>query len=379
MRRPLTAFATILALTAVLASCQAETGDHVSTPTVTPSVPPAASAPPTPTANPPELTATRHHPSGTRTVGQGFTTPWGVAFLPDGSALISSRRSDEIVRLTPEGAVTSVGTVPGLALDTDEGGMLGLAIPPGRADVLYAYMTAASDNRVVRMSFDGERLGSPEVVVTGIEKGRNHNGGRIAFGPDGFLFISTGDAAKPELAQDPESLNGKILRVDADGNPAPGNPFGNAVYSYGHRNIQGLAFDSEGTLWATEFGADATDELNRIEAGSNYGWPIVEGDVDDPRFARPFAWWSPTSAASPSGLAILDNVAYIGAHRGQALFVVPLAGPEGGETFRLFENEFGRIRTVQLAPDGALWITTTNRDGYLQPEESDDRIIRVEF
>jgi glucose/arabinose dehydrogenase len=375
----------LLATLMVVAGCQLEPNMPATTSSTragaqtSPSAHESASSQSSSSSSITTLKAVLREPKGTTTIATGLITPWGLAFLPNGDALVSIRRSDEILRVTPQGAVSSVGRVDGLALDTDEGGMLGLAVPPGRSDVVYVYMTAATDNRVIRMSFSEGRLGKSDPVVTGITKGRNHNGGRLAFDADGYLYISTGDARRGELAQELGSLNGKILKVDVDGNPAPGNPFNSAVYSYGHRNVQGLAFDSTGTLWATEFGNEASDELNRIEPGGNYGWPTVEGDSDDTRFVRPFVSWSPTKTASPSGLAIMDDVAYIGAHQGHALFAVPLAGEQAGTTTEYLKDVFGRIRTVSLAPDGSLWIMTTNRDGYLAAAVDDDKIIRVDF
>lgn len=307
----------------------------------------------------------------------GVGIPWGIDFFDNGDAIVSLRDTAELLRLSPDGARTSLGVVPGVADDTDEGGLLGLALKPGDPDTLFAYLTSATDNRVVRMSIAGGAIRGVTPIVTGIARAANHNGGQLAFGPDGSLFVSTGDAADGPLAQDTGSLNGKILRVDENGNPVEGNPFGNRVYSYGHRNVQGLSFDSQGRLWATEFGQDTTDELNLIEAGGNYGWPAEEGPGDDPSSTDPFVSWTPTSTASPSGLEIVDDVAYLGALRGTALFAVPLTGDRAGQTFRLLEGEYGRIRSVAVAPDGALWITTSNTAGWIDPRPGDDRILRL--
>lgn len=304
--------------------------------------------------------------------------PWGIDFFDSGDAIISLRDTAELLRISPDGAYTSLGIVPGVAQDTDEGGLLGLALKPGDQDTLFAYMTSAHDNRVVRMSVAGGSISDVTPIVTGIDRAANHNGGQLAFDADGNLFISTGDAANPPLAQDTGSLNGKILRVDQNGEAVDGNPFGNRVYSYGHRNVQGLSFDSQGQLWATEFGQDTTDELNLIEEGDNYGWPVKEGSGDDSAFIDPFASWSPTNTASPSGLEIVDDIAYLGALRGTALFAVPLTGDRAGETYRLLEGDYGRIRSVALAPDGALWITTSNTAGWIDPRPGDDRILRVD-
>ena len=214
--------------------------------------------------------------------------------LPNGGVLVSERDRGDIVEVLPDGSHRVAGTVPGVAAG-GEGGLLGIEFLPGdgeRPDRVYAYHTADSDNRVVRMPLTGTpgslSLGGPEPVLTGIPRGgANHNGGRIAFGPDGLLYVTSGDAGNRDAAQDPGSLSGKILRVTPDGAAAPGNPFSNAVWSLGHRNPQGIAWDANGELWAAEFGQNTWDELNRISRGANYGWPIVEGVAGDPRFVDP--------------------------------------------------------------------------------------------
>jgi glucose/arabinose dehydrogenase len=189
--------------------------------------------------------------------------------------------------------------------------------------LVYAYITASEDNRVVRMRLDGSRLGPSDVLLSGIAKASIHNGGRIAFGPDGFLYVATGDAAERGTAQDRSSLSGKILRLTAQGRPAPGNPFPNSpVWSYGHRNVQGIAWDSRGRMWASEFGQNAFDELNRIEPGRNYGWPEVEGPEERDGFTAPQVAWS-TDESSPSGIAVVNDVVYVAGLRGARLWRVP--------------------------------------------------------
>ena len=196
------------------------------------------------------------------------------------------------------GAIAS--TVP-----EGEAGLLGVAVSPtfDTDRTLFLYTTTGSDNRVLRAELDGTRLGEPTVVLDGIPRGFIHDGGRIAFGPDGYLYVSTGETGDPELAQDPDSLAGKILRITPDGAPAPGNPDPDSpVWSLGHRNVQGLAWDDDGRLWASEFGDSTWDELNLIEKGGNYGWPEVEGTGGAPGFIDPQVVW-PVDEASPSGLA----------------------------------------------------------------------------
>jgi glucose/arabinose dehydrogenase len=312
--------------------------------------------------------------SSPQTLATGIDVPWGMAFLPDGSALVGQRDRAVILQVTPGGGEPREAyRMPGVEA-AGEGGLLGLAVARDYAQTrwVYAYYTAAKDNRIARF-----RLGSnerPEVIFEGITKAGNHNGGRIAFGPDGMLYVGTGDAALPSRAQDPESPNGKILRLTPDGDPAPGNPTaGSPVWSMGHRNVQGLAWSADGTMYASEFGQSRLDEVNRIEPGKNYGWPEVEGRGDDSRYANPLVTWA-TSEASPSGAAIAGGTLYVAALRGQRLWTVPLAG---GEPEAEFTGKYGRLRTVAVAPDGALWLTTSNTDrGPEARPGGDDRILR---
>jgi glucose/arabinose dehydrogenase len=306
------------------------------------------------------------------TVAANLEAPWGLAFLPDGTALVTERDSTRLLSVSPAGAVTEIQRITD-ARPSGEGGLLGVAVSPTYAQDrwVYVYYTAADDNRIARL-----RLGQPpQPIFTGIPKAGNHNGGRIAFGPDGLLYVGTGDAADRDGAQDLAFLGGKILRLTPEGNPAPGNPTeGSPVYSYGHRNVQGLAWDADGTLYAAEFGQNRYDELNRIEAGGNYGWPDVEGIGDDPAYRDPIATWS-TSDASPSGIAILEREVYLACLRGTKLYRI---GTDGTDAEALLSDEYGRLRHVMLAPDGSLWVLTSNRDGRGRPAETDDRILRID-
>lgn len=217
-------------------------------------------------------------------------------------------------------------------------------------------------------------------MLTGIPSAWNHNGGVITFGPDGKLWIGTGDAADTDNAQDRTSLGGKILRINGDGTVPCDNPFKDSpVYSLGHRNVQGLAFDSENRLWATEFGQDTWDEFNRILPGRNYGWPLVEGKKKRKGFVAPKVQWR-TDVASPSGLAIVDDVAYLGALRGERLWAVPLLGKGVGAPKSLLKGKFGRLRNVVATPKGKhLWVTTSNTDGRGEPGKRDDRVLRLDL
>jgi glucose/arabinose dehydrogenase len=261
-----------------------------------------------------------------------------------------------------------------------EGGLLGIAVSPKfQSDhSVFVYFTSRDDNRVMRMTFDGSSLKPGPIIVNGIAKAGNHNGGRLAFGPDGYLYISTGDAAQRDPAQDKASLSGKILRVTLDGKPAPGNPFpGSRVWSLGHRNVQGLAWDKSGTMYASEFGQNTWDELNVIRPGRNYGWPVVEGIAHHAGFVDPVAQWH-TQDASPSGIAVgPDNAVYMAALRGESLWRIPLVGNgKVGTPQRLLQGAYGRLRAVVNAPDGRLWVLTNNTFRGT-PRPRDDQIVAL--
>lgn len=322
-----------------------------------------------------------------RTVTQGLNTPWGMAALPDGDLLVSSRDDGTITRVDADnGRKTEAGTVRGAQDLPGEGGLLGLAVSPDFASdrLVYAYLTTTSDNRIVRMRYDtsrprGEQLGRPETVLEGIPTGTYHNGGRITFGPDGMLYAGTGETWDKPIAQDRDSLGGKILRMTPEGRPARGNPEPDSlVYSSGHRNPQGMAWDDGGRLWASEFGQDNWDELNLIRPGRNYGWPEVEGRSDRAGFTNPVAQWTPAEA-SPSGIAHADGAIWMASLRGERLWRIPLDGAKvAGEPSAVLEGSYGRLRTVVAAGGDRLWLVTSNTDGKGSPEGSDDRILLLQ-
>ncbi|MGW4869200.1 PQQ-dependent sugar dehydrogenase [Streptomyces chartreusis] len=321
-------------------------------------------------------------PSSIGTLSSGWSIPWGTYWMPDGnSALVTERDSFKVFKLTKNGTKTQVGSVPNAVTTDGEGGLLGVAVDPGWATNhrVYFMHTAAEGNRIARMTYDGSSLGGYTVLLQGIKKNRYHNGGRLAFGPDGLLYASTGDAQTSSLAQDRNSLNGKILRLTTDGKPAPGNPFGSYVYSLGHRNPQGLAFDRGGRLWEAEFGNSSFDELNLIKPGANYGWPTCEGTCSVAGMTNPRKTWR-VAEASPSGIAIVRNVIYMAALRGERLWRIPIEGDTEnvGVATAYYVGTYGRLRTVTKVPGAdQLWLSTTNSDNNGGEPDGADKILRV--
>jgi len=318
------------------------------------------------------------------TLATDLEVPWSFAFLPNGDALVTERDSGRLLRVSPSGDAREVQTLP--EGGSGEGGLLGVAVSPDYEQdrYVYAYYTTEEDNRVVRF-----RLGEePEPILTGIPVNTYHDGGRIKFGPDDMLYVTTGDAGDTANSQDRNSLGGKILRISPDGSVPEDNPFPDSpVYSYGHRNVEGLAWDAEGRLFASEFGQNTWDEANRIVAGENYGWPEVEGEGgEDQGYIDPITVW-PTSEASPSGAEIMvdgsipqwEGDLLVAALRGERLWRLELN--DRGEVVdreKLLDGEAGRIRDVAQAPDGSLWVSTSNLDSYGSPvSEQDDRILRL--
>jgi len=352
---------------------------------VSTTVPPASStpSPTTPEATPQPAvdpaTIGPVTPTGeTAVIATGLNLPWSMVRLETESTLVSERDTALVKEVGPDGSVREVGQVPDV-VPGGEGGLLGLAVLTDDLTTwLYAYTTTASDNRVVRMTLTGApgsyALGAAETVFSGIPKAGNHNGGRIKFGPDGMLYITAGDAGVPQRAQDTAELGGKILRVTPEGAVPEDNPFpGSAVFSLGHRNPQGLDWDRDGRLWAAEFGQNTWDELNVVDAGANYGWPVVEGIGNDPAFRNPIYQWS-TREASPSGLLFTRDTFFMAALRGEALWTIT---PDGNTVTAQpsFVGEFGRVRDVIEGPNESLWILTNNTGRA--PRDGDDKIVEV--
>lgn len=336
-------------------------------------------------------------------IAEGLDTPWAIAFLPahsassaadaggpDGGILVTERPGR--VRLVDTNGKLQekpVATIAG-AKEIGEGGLLGIALHPNFSsnNYVYFYYTYGSEgdntrNRVVRMTYENGQLSDEKIIVDNIPGASNHNGGRIKFGPDNYLYITTGDAQEPSLAQQKSSLAGKILRVTDEGKPTPGNFNDTYGYSWGHRNPQGIAWDSNGNLWETEHGPSGgslgtgNDEVNLIEFSKNYGWPIIQGNQIREGMVTPVKNSTPSVAWAPGGAAFIGNSFFFGGLRGQALYEAVIQNNQITEFTEHFKNKYGRIREVIAGPDGMLYISTSNQDGRGRPAESDDRIIKI--
>lgn len=315
-------------------------------------------------------------PADIQVIAANLQIPWEISFLPDGSLLVTERPGN-LLRISPNGTRQEI-SFPGAVRHVGESGLLGVAVHPAFSQNSFVYLyfaeTTAGElqNRVERYTFANSQLTNPVTIVENIPSAQFHSGGRIQFGPDGALYITTGDASEPSRAQDVNSLAGKILRVDESGA---------SIYSIGHRNPQGLAWDSAGNLWATEHGRSGIqsglDELNLIRQGANYGWPEIKGDETAPGLQTPVINSGPNETWAPAGLAFVNGSLFFAGLRGETLYEAVLSGAQVVELKRHFVNQFGRLRAVTLGPEGMLYITTSNTDGRGEPREGDDKIIRV--
>lgn len=333
----------------------------------------------------------------TEIIAENLDTPWALAFLPDQSILVTERLGKIYLIEKNDGIKNIEFSLQNGVKEIGEGGLMGIAAHPDFSsnNSVYIYYTYSGEgnntlNRVSRLRFDGARLTDEKIIVDRIPGAANHNGGRIKFGPDELLYITTGDSQDPSLSQDSNSFAGKILRVDSEGNSPRGNPFNgsggtpgtrsNLTYSFGHRNPQGIAWDGDGNLWSTEHGRSAPtglDEINLIESGKNYGWDIIQGDETRSGMVTPVLNSGPNTTWAPAGAAFVGDSLFFAGLRGQTLYEAVIKNNQVAELKEHFKGEFGRLREVVLGPEGMLYVTTSNRDGRGSPKEKDDKIIKI--
>jgi glucose/arabinose dehydrogenase len=326
---------------------------------------------------------------GVQTLVTGLSIPWSLAFAPDGRLFITERPGRVRIYQNGQLAAEPALTLPDVFTD-GESGALGLALDPAFAATRHVFLTYTARGprgpvlRLVRYREVDNRLGEGVVLLDDVPAASIHNGSRVKFGPDGRLYVSLGDVAVPSVAQDVASLNGKLLRLNADGTSAPGNRFSSPVYSFGHRNPQGLDWHpASGDLWATEHGQTGNDEVNVIDSGANYGWPIIEGADTRPDMVAPVVFYNP--AVAPSGAAFYRGTAvpafrnqlFVATLRGMALVRLTIEGRRVTAQERLLESRYGRLRDVVSGPDGYLYFCTSNRDGRTTPVAEDDRLLRL--
>ena len=348
-----------------------------------------------PPANPPgglpitTFTAADGTRFGVQTLATGLQIPWSLAFTPDGRLLVTERPGR--VRVVQNGALLAE---PALTLTdvftTGESGILGLAVHPQFASNRFVYLTYTASGpdgpvaRLMRFRETANRLAEGIVLLDDVPAANIHNGSRVKFGPDGLLYVTFGDVATPSVAQDAASLNGKVLRLTDDGFSAPGNRFASPVYSLGHRNPQGIDWHPvTGELWETEHGQTHNDEINVIDSGANYGWPVIEAAETRPDMVAPIVFFVP--AVAPSGAAFyrgtaipaFGNQLFVATLRGMALLRLTVDGRRVTAQERLLENRYGRLRDVVSGPDGYLYVCTSNRDGRTTPVAEDDRLLRI--
>lgn len=316
-------------------------------------------------------------------IAKDLQIPWDIAFLPSGDLLVTER-SGKLLRI---GAQTKVVAQIEGVKHIGEGGLLGIALHPNFLTNNYIYLYSTSQtsngiiNRVERYRLSDDSLSEKITILEGIKGSKNHDGGHISFGPDGYLYITTGDAEVPNSAQDSLSLNGKILRIKDDGSIPSDNPFGNAVYSLGHRNPQGLAWDAKGNLWETEHGPSGSqtgfDELNRIQKGGNYGWPILRGDQKKEGYIAPIIQSGSKDTWAPAGLAYSKGSLFFTGLRGESLYEARIIDDSSVVLSTHLKSVFGRLRAIRVHPDSSLYISTSNTDGRGFKKEDDDKIIKL--
>lgn len=328
------------------------------------------------------------------TVAEGLNVPWEMDIAPDGRIFFTERpgviRVIEKEKLLPEPVISFKAPFT----SQGEGGLLGLVLDPKfeKNHYIYVYHTYTEKNqiknRVLRLVEKNNKAKVDKVIIKDLPGSKNHNGGRIKIGPDGYLYITVGDRYEPGLAQDKKSLGGKILRIGLDGSIPKSNPFPNSpIYSLGHRNPQGLAWHPEsGELFASEHGQSAHDEINLIQAGANYGWPKIQGDETSKKerdLRKPIVH-SGNKTWAPSGMAFISQGPWKGQLlvanlRGEQVLKITLnkKDPAKVEKIESIFKDLGRIRNVYEADDGSIYLMTNNRDGRGEPKKGDDKLIRL--
>lgn len=322
------------------------------------------------------------------TIATNLQIPWSLSFAPDGRLFVTERQG-RVRILAPGGAFTTALTLDDVYTES-EAGLLGLALDPdfSTTRLVYLYYTARTSggpvNRVVRYRESGGALAEAAVLLDGIPGHPIHDGGRLRFGPDGFLYVATGDAAVTARSQDLASLAGKILRIARDGSTPRANPYSSPLFSLGHRNPQGLDWHPvTGALYADEHGETGNDEVNLIEAGANYGWPTIQGANTRPDMRSPLTFYSPSVAPSGSSfyrgtrMPGFTNDFFVATLRGTRLLRLKVSGAQVLSQEALLSGTFGRLRDVVSAPDGYLYFCTNNRDGRGSPIATDDRVLRI--
>lgn len=316
-------------------------------------------------------------------LAENLEVPWGMDFLPDGRLIFNERPGHISLLNLQTKEVKRILTRD--IRDKAEGGLLGLAVDPdfNNTKHVFIYETISTGNRIVRLKLENDVLVEDKILIDEIPHALFHDGGILRFGPDGFLYAGTGDARDPGLAQDLKSYAGKILKMDKEGNAAADNPFGNLIYSYGHRNVQGLCWDGEGNMYASEHGPSGElngwcchDELNKIKKGANYGWPYVIGDDYKESMIVPLAH-SGNETWAPGGIIYTNGKIFMACLRGERLIEFDIA--KNFKQDDLFSGSLGRLRNILLTKDGSIIFCSSDRDGRGNADKTDDKIYRVKL